>query len=379
MSDADPRNALRLGVVFENTVGHVTFAHMLHTVMSRQPDVQATFFPISVPARGVVDRLQLMERNWSLHASLHTRAIFLRRARELDALLFHTQTATLLSVGVMHRIPSLVSLDATPLNFDEVGEGYGHRAGSAAAEAFKLALVRRPLRAAHGLIAWSDWVRRSLIEDYAVDPRRIEVIPAGTDPDRHTPRAGRRRPGPARILFVGGAFERKGGLVLLAALDRLSLPHEVDVVTQDSVEPRPGVRVHRHLRPGDREIDRLYADADVFALPTTADASPHVVLEAMAAGLPVITTRVGAIPEVVRDGESGLLVEVGDVEGLTRALERLCAQPDLAREMGNRARARALADFNAHHNVERVLTVMRRVAAEPAHGRARPAGARYPQ
>ena len=355
---------MRFGFVFENTVGHVTFAQTLADVAAGQPDLEAVFLPISVPERGLADRVPVMRTNWSLHASTHARALFSRAPRRrFDALLFHTQTATLLSVGVMRRVPSLISMDATPRNFDEVGAGYGHEPGSPLAERLKLELVRRPLLAAAGVVAWSDWVRRSLIDEYRVPPERIDVVPAGTDLSLHPPVREGRRPGPLRLLFVGGAFGRKGGPVLLEALAHVHEPVELDVVTQEDVDAPAWARIHRGIRPGDPRLTRLYADADLFVLPTTGDASPHVLLEAMAAGLPVVTTGVGAIPEVVLDGVTGRIVPAGDARGLAAALAPFVADPTATTALGRAARLRVEERFDARRNVGAVLASMRRIAA----------------
>jgi glycosyltransferase involved in cell wall biosynthesis len=184
------------------------------------------------------------------------------------------------------------------------------------------------------------------------------VIPAGTRVPAAPPR---RTPGERlRVLFVGGDFERKGGAVLLAAL--AGLDARLDVVTQSPVAERPGMTVHRDVRPGSAGLGALYAGSDVFVLPTAADASPHVVLEAMAAGLPVVATPVGAIPEMVADGRTGLLVPAGDPDALRAALERL-GDPGLRARMGAAAHARARERFDATANAARVLDVLASVSS----------------
>ena len=85
---------------------------------------------------------------------------------------------------------------------------------------------------------------------------------------------------------------------------------------------------------------------DVFALTSRAEGMPLAILEAWATGLPVVATRVGGIPGLVEDGRTGLLVDSGDVAGLTRALRRVFTEPGLARRLGEAGRDRAVAEFD---------------------------------
>jgi glycosyltransferase involved in cell wall biosynthesis len=336
----------RYAFVTEHTVGHVTFQRHLREAVAEDPAIEAGWFPLTYPPRGALEQLPPLRSNWSLRASA--------RARRLlwEAVLFHTQTAALLAG---RRPPSVISLDATPMNLDEVAAGYGHRVAGPRAERVKAAVVGRALRRASALIAWSDWVRGSLIGDYGVDPARIRVIPAGTRVCEQPPE---RTPGERlRVLFVGGQFERKGGSTLLGAVDGLDV--ELDVVTHSDVPERPGVTVYRDVQPGSAVLHDLYARSDVFVLPTAADASPHVILEAMAAGLPVISTPVGAIPEMV--GPTGMLVEPGRGDELRAALERLL-DPALRTALGASAHARVRERFDAATNAGRVLDVLAEVS-----------------
>jgi glycosyltransferase involved in cell wall biosynthesis len=87
-----------------------------------------------------------------------------------------------------------------------------------------------------------------------------------------------------------------------------------------------------------------------LVLPSHSEGVSLALLEAMAAGLPVIATAVGGIPEVVTDGTNGLLIPPRNPEALARALDRLLADPDFARRLGEQARAEA----EAHHSLERL-------------------------
>jgi glycosyltransferase involved in cell wall biosynthesis len=347
----------RFAFVTEHTVGHVTFERLLREAVARDGAIDAGWFPLEFEPRGVAERLPGLRSNWSLRSSLRARRLLATHPGPWDGLLFHTQTASLLSVGVMRRVPTVLSIDATPRNIDEVAGGYQHAVGHPRVEAAKARLVGRSLRAAARIVAWSEWVRISLATDYGVDPAVIRVIPSGT---RIPPTVPAREPGErVRLLFVGGDFERKGGRDLLDAVAGLDVPFALHVVTKSDVPARPGVTVHRDIDPGSPRLDDLYATSDAFVLPTGADASPHVIIEAMAAGLPVISTPTGAIPEMV--GEAGELVPAGDSAALRAAIERL-ADPEVRARLGAAARARAVERFDAQSNARRVLELLREVS-----------------
>jgi glycosyltransferase involved in cell wall biosynthesis len=103
------------------------------------------------------------------------------------------------------------------------------------------------------------------------------------------------------------------------------------------------------------DVAALLAGCDVFCLPSFAEGLPLVVLEAMAQGKPVVATPVGGTPELVVDGETGVLVPPGDADALARALTELLADAPRAARMGEAGRARVLAEFSAAAMVERVL------------------------
>jgi glycosyltransferase involved in cell wall biosynthesis len=85
------------------------------------------------------------------------------------------------------------------------------------------------------------------------------------------------------------------------------------------------------------DLPDVYASFDIFVLPSFDEGMPMAILEAMAAGVPVIATRVGGIPKMISNQVSGLLVEPDDVGGLTRALEQFLQQPEKAAEMAGKA------------------------------------------
>src|SRR5262249_37399304 len=153
------------------------------------------------------------------------------------------------------------------------------------------------------------------VDDYGCRDGDVAVIPPGIDLQQFTP-----RPRPdrlPRILFVGGDFLRKGGDLLLEVYrKRLRGRAELVLVTRDAVPPEPGVEVHTGVGANSEKLRELYAGADLFALPTRADCFSLVCMEALASGIPVVTTRVGGIPDIVREGETGHLIDRDDAGAL---------------------------------------------------------------
>lgn len=169
-----------------------------------------------------------------------------------------------------------------------------------------------------------------------------------------------------RVLFVGNDVGRKGLDSLVEAVERLGGGAVLDVVSGDQIAAGEHLQVHRGVEAGSERLRDLYAAADVFALPTRADAVPWAVLEAMAAGLPVIASEVGAIPELL--GESGELVAPDDVAGLTAALRRL-TNPELRRQLGERAEARVRERYDNALQTPRIVSLLEGVARPAAAGR----------
>jgi glycosyltransferase involved in cell wall biosynthesis len=324
-------------------------------------DVDVQWYIIDPTSPGPIERIPPVSRNLSLLMSLRARSILERIRPRPDALFLFTQITSLLSVGWMRQIPTVIATDATPKNFDEVAQGYGHAVGPGWAEAIKSHLVRRSLMAADAIVPWSEWVRQSVVDDYGIPESRTRTIRPGVDLAALAPRPDRVSD-KARFLFVGGDFERKGGPLLLEALQSLQRPWHLDVVTKSPLAATPQISVHRDLMPNTPELYTLFKAADVFVFPTTADCVPWVVVEAMAAGLPVIATKIGAIPEAVEDGRTGILLQVGDSVGLKESLVWMAEHPLERCRMGERGRNVAKERFDAEVNSRRLIEFVRDVA-----------------
>jgi glycosyltransferase involved in cell wall biosynthesis len=369
--------AYRFGFVMEQTLGQITHTQNFQHWIGRDADVVPTWMLISYEVRGGWASVPVIGRNWTVQASVRARAAVRKalRTQDFDALFFHTQVTALFAHGLMQRIPTVVSMDATPLNFDVIGRHYGHEPStSGRVESLKNTLTRRSFTRARELVIWHQLGKKSLVEDYGAPPEKVAVIPPGIDLERWNFPRPRPSSSPAvRLLFVGGDFKRKGGDILLAAFrSALSATCELDIVTREEVDTSglANVRVHRGLGPNAPELRALFAQADVFVFPTLGDMFPLAVMEAMASGLPVIAANVGALGEQVRDGVTGLLIPPNDVESLIAAARRLVDDPGLRQRMGDEGRRIADQEFNGSRNYQRILEIMKRAASRAVGGRA---------
>ncbi len=356
-----PPAALQLACVFEQAIGHVTFQANLAAQMRRWRDVAPQWLPLPYAdgRRWPPPRL-----NWTVRAGLMARAAL--RQSPPDALLFHTHVPALLCPDYLRRRPALLSMDATPLQNALLGIYVGGSQRHGALRRLTSRWVAAALHRAYRVIAWSEWVRRSLLADYGVPPQQVEVLPPGIDlslwdppdaePARHTP---------PRLLFVGGDFQPKGGDLLLECFRRFWRGRaELHLVTRTPLAPEPGVVLHSGLTPNAPALVRLFHRCDLFVLPTRGDTFAQVLLEAMASGLPVVASAVGAIPEVVVHGETGLLVPAGDAEGLFAAVEALLQDPELRRQMGQAGRERVRERFNIARNGRRLVELLHQAREE---------------
>ncbi len=356
--------------VMEQGLGHVVHGMNLEKVLQGEPDIDSTILRVRPGETPGVEPLPLLH-NWSIQTSWATRRSLRDglRLRPADAVFIHTQVAALFVRRIMRQVPTIVSLDATPLNFDTVAAPYGHSRQAAALEYAKLQLNRRALSGAEAIVTWSQWAATSVIADYRIPAARVHAIYPGVDVDTFQARPRPERPGPLRVLFVGGDFVRKGGPDLVAAMTELEGVAELDVVTSEPLADIPRgapIRVHTGAKPNSPLLSELYDRADVFALPTRGDCTPLAIAEAMACGLPIVATEVGSIPDMVRDGHNGILVPPGRPGELAQAIRTLVAQPALRRDMGISSRQLAEREHDMAVNWRKVFDLMDAVATSRA-------------
>jgi glycogen synthase len=217
------------------------------------------------------------------------------------------------------------------------------------------------LEACDGIVAVSRADAADVTDCYDVNPDRIRVIPNGVDPvvfqrreDSETlKRYGVRKP---YVLFLGRLSRQKGIFDLVSATSRL--PGDVTVVLVTGAPDDPGLaaELSRSIEGGHsilwidgmlprKDVVALVSGASVFAAPSLYEPFGIMNLEAMACERPVVSTRVGGIPDVVVEGETGLLVQPGDAGKLAEAINSILSRPEWGERMGKEGRKRVLSQF----------------------------------
>lgn len=367
----------RIGFVIEQALGHVTHGLNLKKNVAHDPEIEAHWVLPKWQREGIAAKIPGYKSNWTLQAGWQARSQIskLQRSVSIDGLFFHTQVPAVLSQNWMRRYPSVVSLDATPLQYDRLGDFYDHDTGPSWMESKKYELNVSCYREARHLVTWSTWAKDGLVAEYEVEADKITVIPPGVNPSEwkrplSSPNSSSETP--VKILFVGGDLERKGGVILLEAYRRLrerngsELEVELHLVTKESVTPEPGLFIYNNMQPNSSELKALFHQCHLFCLPSYGDCLPMALSEAGAASLPLVSTNVAAIPEIVQDGYSGYLVNPGDVDGLESALQKLVADPTLRIEMGENARKLVTITFDAEQNAQKLLELLKREIKEAA-------------
>jgi glycosyltransferase involved in cell wall biosynthesis len=368
---------LRLLVIDEGVLGHRTLKRQLEETLAALPGVEATM--VTVPAPSRLGRLfvrkwirgsdaDLQALRWRLRWSWQARRILKRHRRSADIALINTQASALLAKGPMRALPCILSIDATVGQFTAL-EYTPHDRWTGRQLRLIQRLERRAIRAAAAVMPWTGWNEEAMRAEYELGEERVETIHPGLDAgwwaEAATKRAAERQ-GPMRVLFVGNDVGRKGLPSLIEAVGALDGEAVLDVVSGDEIEARDHVRVHAGVTAGSERLRELYAEADVFALPTRADAVPWAVLEGMAAGLPVVASDVGAISELV--GETGEVVPPGDAEALAAALRRL-RDPQRRRRLGQAAQARVHERYDNALQTPRIVALAKSLAESGTGGR----------
>jgi glycosyltransferase involved in cell wall biosynthesis len=357
---------MRFAFVMEQQAGMRTHYLNWRHIVAQEPDVASNWIPVTYYEEGGwIERLRFLPRGvrgtWRGYLQVERG---LGRTK-YDAVLFNTHNPAVIHRRSLREQRVFLMFDVTSRQYDGMSHlyGYGHRADRPGLIAdYKHRRVKETFRAAAGLMAWSRWAAQSAVEEYGVDPASVSLVPPGVDTQLWQPAPPDCKPndGITRLLFTGGNFVRKGGDLLLRwARQTRRTDWELHVVTLDPVDAPPGVVVHNDLGSNAAELVALAQQCDLFVLPTRADCFSIASLEAMAAGLPLITTNVGGIPDIVREGETGFLLNADDYDGLCDRIDVLLDAPDLREKMGRRGREIVCAEFEAKTLVQRGLSIMK--------------------
>ena len=283
----------------------------------------------------------------------------------VDVVHSHTWYANMAGhlASLLYRVPHVVTMHSLeplrPWKAEQLGGGYRLSGWC----------ERDAVESAAAVVAVSEGMRADLLDAYpAVDPGRVRVIHNGIDANEYVPDPGtdvleRYGVDPDRpsIVFVGRITRQKGVPVLLKAAGDLDMDAQLVLCAGQADTPELGEEVaglvddlHRD-RHGviwlqgmldRREVIQLLGHATAFVCPSLYEPLGIVNLEAMACGTAVVASKIGGIPEVVADGETGLLVPPDDPYALAEALNELAGDPDRAEAMGRAGRERAIAHFD---------------------------------
>ncbi|MET0790894.1 MAG: glycosyltransferase family 4 protein [Polyangiaceae bacterium] len=334
----------------------------LRSSLTGRSGIDPVWIPINATGNGIIDKIPQLRDKHALVLALAARR-GLRAALAdgpIDVTLLHTQRMAHLLVGWMRKTPTYLSIDGTPTDQEQYRllQGGSSQKGSSY-WSIRDAVHRRTYRAARGVVCMSSLVRDSVVNDYGVDRARTLVLLPGVDTTRWRPPAEPTSGREVRLLFIGGDFVRKGGPELLRwARETTAKGWSLDIVTEVELEAPPNVRVHSGFKPNDPRLMELVQRSDLFVLPTRADMSPWAVAEAKASGKPVVTTLVGALPEMVREGVDGWLIPPENYEAMRARLDAAVQDRNTLAEFGKRAREDAELRFSAARNAELLLEFM---------------------
>ncbi len=344
--------------------GLTTYARELAAYTDGRSDVDASHVFVRWPLWAKLAGKALPQSRlpgWDLHAWRKMRA--LRRvlnswlagpldARRFDTISIMTQGIGLSAVDIQRRWGCRVVI-----NLDATGENEVRHWGYARWTRAAFIRDERRIYAAADLICpWTRWVERSLVEHYAIAPEKILVAPGAVPISESFPAtthahggsgasAGERLP---RLAFVGNDWARKGGARLLAWHQQRWADRAELHVFSGRVAPDPSARnvVWHGAVAREELLSRHLPGMDLFVLPTREDTFVWAALEASGVGLPIVASRVAGLPEVVREGETGILCPWNDDAAFIGAIERLLGDAALRRSMGQAGRQHVRERFN---------------------------------
>jgi glycosyltransferase involved in cell wall biosynthesis len=224
-------------------------------------------------------------------------------------------------------------------------------------------------------ITVSKWMKEQIIKQYPkIDSSSISVIHNSVDTELFTPNSGGDPPQRDIILFTGRLIAAKGIGYLVKAMPSVLREYpEARFIFIGAGNPSPYLERVKQMGISEKnyaflgylkeasDLVEYYRASSVYVAPTLYENLPIRVLEAMACGVPVVASKVCAIPEVIDDGVNGILIQPGRVDELADAICRLLDDPNLRKKMGDKARKTVLERFDWNVNAIRTVEVYQQI------------------
>lgn len=277
-------------------------------------------------------------------------APYRQRAAAYDAVVAGTQGMAGAILGNRNDTPVFALIDATRNLYRQLGiDGISDRA---------IARETVMFRRFRHIFPYSNWVAEDLVATSGVARDHVTTLPPlAQEFGAARPPLGRER---LQALFVGSDFVRKGGELLIKAQRERFWPYVDLTIVTPTAHHRNDIPNTCWLPPqtNDVVVEKLLPQSDVLLHPTTRDCSAIVVVEAAVAGVPAITTNVGGIPDLIEDGETGILVSPGDVGMFVEAVLKVASDRDLLRRMRTSCQRKGATEFVGSQVYERMMGII---------------------
>jgi len=211
------------------------------------------------------------------------------------------------------------------------------------------------------LVVWSEFAKKIHL-DLGADPKKITVIPPGIEKAKYRKKEHRE----VNILFVGTWLERKGGLLLLRAYEVLKRKYpEIGLILVGQLPKKvslPKDTRHWDFVPRQKLAEKIFPQADILVLvPPLAEGYGVAVLEAASYGIPAVVSSVYALPEIIKDRETGFVIDAGSLDQLLRRLEILIKNRNLREKMGQAAEKNFTKQFWIKNTNRKLLNLYQSV------------------
>lgn len=363
----------RLLLVSQPLEGGVT-RHVLDLVRGLDPDVyqidvacpRASDLWASLEGTPGVRRYAIAPNRQPTLADGVTLGRLLALAKRADIIHAHSSKA-----GFLARLAAAAHGRASACIFTPHGWSFWSGRG-AKARAYR-SLERMAARWCRTIIAVSEYERRAGLAHRIGAPEQYRVIRNGVDLQRFD---GRYAPVSGRVLMVGRLAAPKRPDLAIRAVQALRsrFPNLALDLVGDGPERRRiedliadlGLRDRVRVLGSRHDVPALLSSAQCVVLASDSEACPLSVIEGMAAGAPVVASRVGGMPEIMEAGATGILTDPGSVEALATALGDVLSDPQRAQRMGEAGRRRAQREFSSRAMVDDIVRAYDEVASAPA-------------